>query len=325
MIRLLPITFLLFTASCLMGQVVADFENFEISVGEFINNDVSGNGFSSGVVALPNNFNATYDSWDGWAVSATNDVTTPGFTNQYSSIVGSGFDGSTTYGVAFSFADNIIRVEDSATGSSTGTVNGMYITNSTYSFLSMLDGDAFAKKFGGETGDDPDYFSVVFRGHLDGVISADSVEFFLGDYRAADAANDFLVDEWTWVDLSIFGEVDSLSFSMRSSDVGQFGINTPLYFCVDDITVTNTPVSSTSIIALEMDVFPTLTSENFTIDLNSGEKAVARLLSLDGQLVFTHSFLGGQKTFDVNELSPGFYVLQVEQAGKLSAQKIVVQ
>lgn len=323
--KLLPITFLLFTASLLIGQTVADFENFGLSVGNFINNDASGQGFTSGAVCLPNNFNADYGSWDGWAVSATNDVTTPGFTNQFSSIVGSGFDGSTSYGVAFSFGINTIRVADSANGASSGIVNGLYITNSTYSFLSMLDGDAFAKKFGGETGDDPDFFSVVFRGHSDGELSADSVEFFLGDYRATDNAEDFLIDDWTWVDLSGFGEVDSLSFYMRSSDVGDFGINTPLFICVDDITVTNTPVSSTNVIALEMDVFPTLTDENFTIDLNSGEEAVARMVSFDGQLIFAKSFIGGQKTFDVSEQPPGFYVLQVEQNGKLNTRKIIVQ
>ena len=323
--RILPIAFLLFTASFLLGQVVADFENFELEVGEFINNDESGQGFASGIVSLPNNFNENYESWDGWAVSATNDVTTPGFTNQYSAITGSGFDGSVSYGVAFSFADNFIRLSDSNNGPFSGVVNGLYITNSTYAYLSMLDGDAFAKKFGGETGDDPDFFSVVFRGHSDGVMSTDSVEFFLGDYRATDAADDFLVDEWTWVDLSGLGEVDSLSFSMRSSDVGEFGINTPLYFCVDDITVSNTPVSSTNVIALEVDVYPTLANENFTIDLKSGEKAVARLVSIDGQLIFDQPFIGGQKTFDVKNVQSGFYVLQVEQDGKINTQKIVIQ
>ena len=322
--RILPITLLFFAASFLMAQTIADFENFGLTVGEFINNDTSGEGFTSGTVALPNNFNENYQSWDGWAVSATNDVTTPGFTNQYSAITGSGFDGSTSYGVAFSFGDNIIRLTEEV-GIAPGVVNGLYITNSTYAFLSMLDGDAFAKKFGGETGDDPDFLSVVFRGHRDGVVSTDSIEFFLGDYRAADAANDFLVDEWTWLDLSGFGEVDSLSFSMRSSDVGEFGINTPLYFCVDDITVTNTLVSATNIVALEMDVYPTLADESFTIDLNTGEEAMAKLVSLDGQQIFAQSFLGGRETFDVSDVTPGFYVLQVKQEGKLNTRKIIIQ
>lgn len=46
--------------------------------------------------------------------------------------------------------------------------------------------------------------------------------------------------------------------------------------------IKNTPVCSTSIKALEMDENLTLIDENYTIDLNSGEKAVARLMFLDG-------------------------------------------
>jgi len=95
-------------------------------------------------LSLPNSFNPNYSSWSGWAISATNDTTTPGFTNQYSSIVGSGFDGSTTYGVAFEFGQNVFEIENNGEPTS-GIVNGMYISNSTYAFLSMLEGDSFAK------------------------------------------------------------------------------------------------------------------------------------------------------------------------------------
>jgi hypothetical protein len=38
------------------------------------------------------------------------------------------------------------------------TVTGAYFTNTTYAALSMLSGDSFAKKFGGASGDDPDWF-----------------------------------------------------------------------------------------------------------------------------------------------------------------------
>ena len=38
------------------------------------------------------------------------------------------------------------------------------VTNSTYAAISMRDGDSFAKKFGGGSGDDPDFFAVTFTG-----------------------------------------------------------------------------------------------------------------------------------------------------------------
>lgn len=44
----------------------------------------------------------------------------------------------------------------------------------------------------------------------------------------------FLKD-WAWVDLSNFNISDSLVLSFESSDVGQFGINTPTYVAIDDV------------------------------------------------------------------------------------------
>jgi hypothetical protein len=39
-------------------------------------------------------------------------------------------------------------------------VEGLYITNGTYPYLSMRDGDGFAKKFGGASGDGARLFPV---------------------------------------------------------------------------------------------------------------------------------------------------------------------
>ncbi|RLD19664.1 MAG: hypothetical protein DRI69_07880, partial [Bacteroidetes bacterium] len=113
----------------LKAQTVAHFENLGVQTDQFLNgNDLSG-GFESGHVFLPNNFNASYQSWLGWAISATTDTQTPGFNNQYSAITGEGAEGSTAYAVNFSFGPNIIRLTDEARG---GQVTGLFVTNSTY-------------------------------------------------------------------------------------------------------------------------------------------------------------------------------------------------
>jgi len=225
-------------------------------------------------------YTPAYDSWSGWAISSMMDTLTPGFTNQYSSIVGSGYDGSTSYGVAFDFGENRIDIE-SEYNSGKGTV-GMYVSNSTYAYFSMLEGDAFAKKFGGETGEDPDFLSIVFRGIVDGVVSTDSVEFFLADFRSNIASEDYISKEWSWVDLSALGSVNSIVINMRSSDVGAFGINTPLYFCVDNIEVDIDPLNITYQNLEDLKVYPTLAHNSLTVELQSTESAVVELFSLDG-------------------------------------------
>ncbi len=145
-------TLLLFLVSCCLSikaQTTADFESFELNPGEFLNgSDLSG-GFSDGEVFLPNSYNENYASWTGWAISATTDTETPGFTNQYSAITGGGFEGSTGYAVRYDFVPSIMNLSENVVGS---VVNGLYVTNSTYAYLSMRDGDAYAKRFGGESG-----------------------------------------------------------------------------------------------------------------------------------------------------------------------------
>jgi hypothetical protein len=105
----------------------------------------------------------------------------------------------------------------------------------------MLQGDSFAKKFGGLSGDDPDWFTLTITGYdaLDGVTG--QVEFDLADFTDPDPALDHVVDAWTLVDLSGLGPVKSLGFSFSGSDVGTFGLNTPAYVAIDDITVIPEP------------------------------------------------------------------------------------
>ena len=88
----------------------------------------------------------------------------------------------------------------------------------------MRDGDAFAKQFG--LGD---FFTLTVTGldAFDGITN--SVNISLG--RDAN-----LVDAWIWNDLMPLGEVYALEFSLSSSDVGAFGMNTPAYFAIDNLT-----------------------------------------------------------------------------------------
>jgi len=311
-----------FSVAFLSAQTVYDFENFGLEPGENIVNEMTGEGFRIGSLSLPNEYNSTYDSWSGWAISADTDTVARGFNNQFSAMAGSGFDGSVNYAVSYAFGGNYISIVDE-TGVDEAILSGMYVTNNAFAYYSMLEGDSFTKKFGGATGEDPDFFSVVFKKYQNGQLSTDSVEYYLADFRAADAAEDYILKDWAWVDLSSLGSMDSLFIVMRSSDIGAFGINTPLYFCVDDITVQETSVSSTEIKALEADIYPSLVDENLTISLLTDTRAEVRLVSLHGKTVFTQSFFGRQGEINLTALAPGMYIVNVTQGGRAMSTKIV--
>lgn len=210
----------------------ATFEEVQLPLDAYWNGEPKApvTSYASGNARFNVGYNTNFDYWSsGFALSNVVDTTTAGFTNMYAAIAGKGYN-STNYAVATGGAKVVL------TGAALGkAVNGFYITNNTYAYLSMKNGDQFAKKFGGANGSDPDYFEVVVKGHKNGSIK-DSVIAVLADFRSANASEDYILKTWKWVDLLSLGDVDSLSFAFRSSDVGQFGMNTPGYFCMDNFT-----------------------------------------------------------------------------------------
>lgn len=199
--------------------------------------------FTSGGATFNNEFEEFFPGccWQGFAYSQTTDTTTAGPANQYSAITGAGVGGSATYAVGFPGG------EVGATGIASLSLPapsqplGGWFTNTTWAALSMLEGDDFAKQFGGETGDDPDYLKLTITGldALGGVTGA--VEFFLADYRFSDNSLDTIVTEWTWVDLSPLGSVAGLDFTIESTDTSFGFINTPAYFAMDDLVLVPEP------------------------------------------------------------------------------------
>lgn len=234
----------------LIGPVYADvatFEDLNLAAGSYWNGSGGSGGFTSADAYFLNGYDSTWGSWDGWAYSNMTDTTTAGYSNQFSAITGSGVNGSATYGVAYDGgAWGMASPPGLSFGAVSGTdyntvISGAYFTNTTYAYLSMRDGDAFAKKFGGLTGDDPDYFKLTIKGITEEAEYTSPVEFFLADFRFEDNRRDYIVDQWTWVDLSGLGPVVGLEFSMESSDVGDWGINTPTYFAMDNLNAVPVP------------------------------------------------------------------------------------
>ena len=69
------------------------------------------------------------------------------------------------------------------------------------------------------------------------------VPFYLADYRGSSLQ---LVSNWTTVSLSPLAGATSLAFSLTSTDVGQFGMNTPAFFAVDNLIAQTTAVPEPS-------------------------------------------------------------------------------
>lgn len=132
------------------------------------------------------------------------------------------------------------------------SVQSVKATNTATAFYSLRDGDQFAKPFGkvfdenlGDNGgwvegSVPDWFKLTFTGYTGtsrtGTITG-QVDFYLADYRFPDSPQDYIIQEWTAIDLTALGEVGSIGLGFSSSDNGSWGMNTPATVALDDLVV----------------------------------------------------------------------------------------
>ena len=209
-------------------------------------------GFTSGDTYFPHNSDEW--SWDGFVYSNETDTTTAGYTNQFSAITGGGVNDSSNFCVSYCAPDWMSGTYDvipntASFGAVTGndydsTISGAFFTNTTYAYLAMRDGEGPAKKFGGENGEDQDWFKLIVKGVDVGGEYTGTVEFYLADFRFEDNNQDYIIDDWTWVDLTGLGDVIGLEFAIDSSDVGDYGINTPTCFAMDDLNGVPEPATT---------------------------------------------------------------------------------
>jgi len=284
------------------AQDTSSFENFSLATDTFLNGSDMSGGFSDGDIFLNNSYNAQYDSWSGFAISNTTDITTAGYTNQYSVIAGTGANNSATYAVSYVAGESILTLENGA-----DLVEGIYVNNSSYAYLSMRDGDSFSKKFGGATGNDEDSLVLTIRKYLNGSLSTEQVDFYLADFRFSDNAQDYIVNEWTYVDLSSLGQADSLSFTLSSSDNGQFGMNTPAYFCIDDVITNKTTTSIQEVSNLKVSFYPNPVKNLLIIDNMEPTESILYLYDFNGSLIHAEKLEGNSTSVDVSNWTNGMY------------------
>jgi hypothetical protein len=222
---------ILATTGAADAAIVTDFEDLTLAPESYWNGSDGSGGFASGSAYFNNNYDSTYGSWDGFSYSNITGTTSSGWTAQYNAITGKGQNGSANYGIGYvGWTEPPTITLDTA-----GVIDGLYVTNNNYAYYSMLNGDAFAKKFGGGSSDDKDWFLLTITGKDVGGVVNGTVDFYLADYRFADNSQDYIVNTWEYVDLSFLGVVKSVEFSLSSSDVGKWGMNTPAYFAMDTI------------------------------------------------------------------------------------------
>lgn len=172
----------------------------------------------------------SYGFGEGCTYTNCTDKTTPGYTN-LSAITGIGVSTNGYFTINAAAYEGSLPAEVSFKDGRAYKAKECFVTNSTYAYLAI-------KETNDGTGEYPlvkkwtssDQFKLTITG-FNGQTQTGIVEFLL-----ADGMN--IVDSWERVDLSKLGYVTKLRFNLSSTDVGEWGMNTPSYFCLDHLTVT---------------------------------------------------------------------------------------
>jgi hypothetical protein len=295
-------------------SVVADFENLSLPTNTFYLN-TSGNDWQTANAEFRYDYQSSF--WTGgYAYTNKKDSSTAGFTNLYGCKAFNGYNNSNYYVTAQ--PDAFIKLKSPNNG-----VSGFYVTNSTYAYKSMKNGDSFAKKFGGATGNDPDFFLLTVRGYINGVMKQDSVNFYLADFRNSNNSLDYIVDNWQWVNTSSLNQVDSIKFILRSSDNGQFGMNTPAFFCLDNFTTISNAIGVQEITKTDIafQFYPNPATNAITI--TSESLAKIEVLDMSGRVLLSETMVNASQEIDIRNLVAGIYMIKLSNDKGQAIRRLV--
>ncbi len=202
--------------------LTVNFEDITLDASGLEQNDSISGSIASGDLNVTCTWSSsewgTYGS--GFSVSNHTNDTTAGFTNPYSCIAASGANSSENYATFNSSSDSIKF-------NSLVDLESVMLCNNTYAYLSMKDGDDYANEFATD-----DYFKLTLELYGVNGTKIGTEDFYLADFR--DGKTD-IVNEWTKLDLNTYKSVSYIKFSFESTDNGDWGMNTPAYFCIDNI------------------------------------------------------------------------------------------
>ncbi len=332
------LTFLLATAfgfnSNAQSPVAITFDEptFTLTPNSYYQNTVL-NDWSSGVTKFRYAWNTSFGGyWEsGTAYTNKKDTADGTFSNLYGCAAFGAYNGNnyatSQDGAVITFSNN------------TTQVSGFFITNTTYAWKTIKNGNGFSRKFGDTTGTNsgglypqggyPDYFKLVVFGYRGGVKNADSAQFYLADYRFTTSSSDYIIKNWQYLNCTAIGVVDSLVFKMRSSDVGSFGMNTPGFFSMDNFTTVNT-VGIEELESVSNSVVspnPTNGDVNVTFDCKNETHLLINVLDLTGKVLTTQLLQSNLGTNSVQvkmeTLDSGLYFIKFSDSNTSKLIKVV--
>ncbi len=203
-------------------------ESFEMSMPD---DATYSYGYANDDLSFQHIYDQTYGNWYGFAQSKCYDMENGTYENQYSA-----YHTAAASGECFLlyYYDTYNSVDMNAPMDILCKREGIDFKSicvclPTYVYKTVAEGNQYARAF-----DDGDYIKLSFIALGDKLVEGDVVEYYPVDFRGG---KHHLDTTWAAIDLSsLAGDIKGLRIRIETTDVGEWGPNTPLYMCFDDLT-----------------------------------------------------------------------------------------
>lgn len=217
----LRLMLLLFTLPAPAAQTTVSFDSLLPGPGLVIND-------SSVQVVAAAFLNSNYESWGyffwaGFAFSTIRNTVSGDWTNQYAAAE------TLTNAYAVGYHSTFDGVAPEIAFDIPAAPRSLRINNTTYAALAIRDGNAPARAFtNGDT-----FVVTLTATDPDGIVLA-ATNHYLADFRDGAA---FIQTNWSELDLAWMpANAVSIIGTLETTDVGEYGPNTPMYFALADFT-----------------------------------------------------------------------------------------
>jgi len=172
---------------------------------------------------------------------------------------------------------------------------GVYVNLNSYAYYSIECGDSFARAF-----TNGDKFTLTIHGVAPDETEK-TVEVNLASYTNGDLS---ITRGWKYVDLSSLGVVNEIYFSLKSTDSGTYGDNTPSYFCLDKLMVS--PAAESGVNAIIDGSAAKISYDRSSKMVNVTGADFAAVYDTAGNMVMSSE----ESSFSISTLSAGIYVVK---------------
>ena len=209
-------------------DVIVDFQNVSIpDVG--YNNVASGGSFQEGIVSFKNYQPEGY--WYGFAYSQMHDLATFDYSsNEFSAyVLNDRPENKFMVGFVSTWDAESIEISFSQPVKDLS----FDVANSTLAALAMKgeDPSGFARKF--ENGDEFLLLIQLYDANDNPLFVDENNQPKLEEIPLAQGTS--ILNSWMNIQISGNGQISKIEFSLSSTDSGEWGMNTPAYFCIDNI------------------------------------------------------------------------------------------